>query len=348
MVAICLNLIMRYRLTRKILLFGLVCALSSCAPLGQGTVEETKTEEVVEEQSEAEPAEPIYVPAMAKPFEQQWPTRFSRNDVINSAQSKTFPFFEEGLQQECEHEANFYWQEDHDLREEIENIAESFITVFCFDLAADIPVIVGDYDFLKQTLLEQQLRTDDFGGICGNEFVPESMAGCALLGTGWFRGDVSDTLLRRLVAHELFHLVQDGISPEPDGTRIPPDHPQRVPNWLTEGSAMFFEATFNDFVSEDKTWEYLKYAKTDSKIKPNSEVPIDLEILEDNFSDETYNVGQFVSEYLVANSSFDSLMSVWRFRDEGYSFDEAFMAAFGISLQDFYSVVNQIQVLPDE
>lgn len=339
---------MRFGLMKKVFLLGLVCALGSCAPLEQGAVEEAEPEAAVEEQFEVELEEPTYVPEMAKSFEEEWPTRFSRNDVINSAQSKTFPFFEEGLHQECEYKANFYWQEDHDLRRQIETIAQSLVTVFCIDLTADIPVIVGDYDFLKQTLLEQQLRTDDFGGICGNEFVPDSMAGCALFGTGWFRGDVSDALLRRLVAHELFHLVQDGISPEPDGTRIPPDHPQKVPNWLTEGSAMFFEATFNDFVGDDKTWEYWKYAQTDSKIEPNSKYPIDLESLEDNFSSETYNIGQFVSEYLVANSSFDSLMSVWRFRDEGYSFDEAFMAAFGMSLQDFYSVVNQIQVLPDE
>ena len=344
----CFNLIMSCSLMKRVVLLGLVCVIGSCAPVEQGAVEEAEPETAVVEQLEVEAEETIYVPAMAKSFEEQWPVRFSRNEVINSAQSKTFPFFEQGLQRECEYHANFYWQETHNLREEIEDIAESLITVFCSDITADIPVIVGDYDFLKQTLLEQQLKTDDFGGICGNERVPQSMAGCALFGTGWFRGDVSDALLRRLVAHELFHLVQDGISPEPESTRTPPGHPQKVPNWLTEGSAMFFEATFNDFVGEDKGWEYLKYAQTDSTIRPNSKNQIDLEILEDDFSSRTYNVGQFVSEYLVANSSFDSLMNIWRFRDEGYSFDDAFMASFGISSQDFYSVVSQIQVLPEE
>ena len=339
---------MRFGLIKKAFLLGLVCALGSCAPLEQGAVEEAEPVAAVDEQFEVEVDEPIYVPEMAKSFEEEWPTRFSRNDVINSAQSKSFPFFEAALQKDCGFNANFFWQENHELRDEIEHIARSLVTVFCDELSKDIPVIVGDYDFLKTTLQEQSLETDDFGGICGSEKVSSSVWGCALFGTGWFRGSVEDDGLRRLVAHELFHLVQDAMSPEPDGTRIPPDHPQKVPNWLTEGSAMFFEATFNDFISEDKTWEYWKYQKSVYEIEPGSKMSIDMTGLEDSYSTKTYNIGQFASEYLVANSDFETLMNTWRLRDQGYSFDEAFVESFGISRDEFYGVMAQVEVLANE
>ena len=75
---------------------------------------------------------------------------------------------------------------------------------------------------------------------------------------------------------------------------------------------------------------------------------IDMTGLEDSYSTKTYNIGQFASEYLVANSDFETLMNTWRLRDQGYSFDEAFVESFGISRDEFYGVMAQVEVLANE
>lgn len=324
-----------------ILLIGL---LGACAPMAQNAEEVA----VGLDDAENEPDKPIYVPEMANSFEIQWPTRFSRNDAIHSAQSKSYRFFETALKKECNHSAVFYWQRAVDAQAEIELIGQSLVKIFCEELGADLPVIVGDYEFLQQTLVEQQLESDEFGGICGVPNDAQTHEGCALFGTGWFRGDLSNNKLRELVAHELFHVVQDAMSPEPDGTRIPLDHPQRVPNWLTEGSATFFEATFNDFLIDQNTWNYWDYAVLPAQLMPGSRLSIDLSGMETDYSGNTYNLGAFASEYLVANTSFESLLGVWHLRDEGYSFEEAFLLTFGISLQQFYETVASIEIQAEQ
>lgn len=278
---------------------------------------------------------------LAPPFQNPWPREFSRSELVESAQFRAFEFLEANSSQRCDHVSKVIFQDQSEIAAEISAIADSIVASFCADLAFDIYVVVGDYAFLTEQLARNQLRTDDFGGICGVEFVPSSMWGCALYETAWFDSRHPEESLRGLAAHEVFHLVQDSISPDPPSFRTPPGSPQRVPNWLTEGSASFIQAAIPDFLGTD---DYVAFVKGSSSLRPGKKVGIDLSSLEEGWSSEVYSVGHFASEYLVANSSIDALMDVWRLRDKGMSFPDAFAQSFGIPLEEFYNVMEEIQL----
>jgi len=333
------------RLTFWILLSSLVlggCATGvSQSDEGLDQVDSLVDEVVDQDAPVIEVIEPNYVAEQAEVFSDPWPTEFTRVDLINSAQSKMHPYFDDNLGADCEHQVHLFFEESDPIVDDIELIGDSIVRIFCADLTDDIWVVVGEYEFLKQIVEEKQLRSDDHGGICG---VPQPPSiGCALYDTVWAKRDnVDDRKLRGLVAHEMFHIVQDSISSDPPSFRVLPDDPVRVPNWLTEGSAMFFEGSINDYLGINR---YVDFVAGQYELRPGSTRSIGLGNLEEGWSAPVYNVGQFGTEYLVANSSFEQFMEIWRLRDEGLAFADAFYQAFDISLTDFYELTAEISIL---
>ena len=299
-------------------------------------------DEVVDQDAPViEVIEPNYVAEQAEVFSDPWPTEFTRVDLINSAQSKMHPYFDDNLGADCEHQVHLFFEESDPIVDDIELIGDSIVRIFCADLTDDVWVVVGEYEFLKQIVAQNQLTSDEYGGVCGVERPPS--IGCALYDTVWVqRVNVDDRKLRGLVAHEMFHIVQDSISPEPPSFRLPPGDPIRVPNWLTEGSAMFFEGSINDYLGTNR---YVDFAADQYELRPGSQGTIDLRSLDEGWSGAVYNVGQFGTEYLVANSSFEQFMQIWRLRDEGIIFADAFYQAFDISIEEFYELTAEISIL---
>lgn len=295
--------------------------------------------------AEPEDESPLYLPLRAEPFESPWPTEFKRSESISTALASTFEYFDERIEVECPHTANVIIQNETSQEDAIVAISDSMMSIFCEELGDDIWLIAGDYPFLKATIAEQNLEADEFGGICGIER-PTYNTGCALFRTAWIDQDVSDVFFRGLAAHEIFHLVQDSISPNPPSWRIPPGSPIRVPNWITEGSATFFQAALNAYLGPDSYGDHLG----DSfELLPAPKTNIDLSKtdLSDGFSGSTYNVGQFATEYLVANGGFSSFMDLWRLRDQGVAFSDAVFESFGISLEELYEVAAEISLVDE-
>ena len=325
---------------RASLLLASAFLLAACS--SSETVPAAVTEEIVDQDAPViEVIEPNYVAEQAEVFSTPWPTEFTRVDLINSAQSKMHPYFDENLRPDCEHQLHLFFEQNDRIEDEIEVIGDSILRIFCGDLKDDVWVVVGEYEFLKQVVAENQLTSDDYGGICGVAQPPS--IGCALYDTVWAKRDnVDDRKLRGLVAHEMFHIVQDSISSDPPSFRVRPDDPIRVPNWLTEGSAMFFEGSINDYLGINR---YVDFVAGQYELRPGSTRSIGLGNLEEGWSAPVYNVGQFGTEYLVANSSFEQFMEIWRLRDEGLAFADAFYQAFDISLTDFYELTAEISIL---
>lgn len=153
--------------------------------------------------------------------------------------------------------------------------------------------------------------------------------------------------LRDLTAHEVFHLVQDSISPDPPSWRIPPGSPIRIPNWVTEGSATYFAGALNAYLGPDS---YSEHLGTGFELLPKPKTNVDLssKTMSDGFTGGVYNVGQFATEYIVASSSFSAYMNLWSLRNEGSHFENSVLDSFGISLQELYDVTSNISLEAEE
>jgi len=298
-------------------------------------VDESSTEEL-------ETAPNPYLPIVAEPFNDSWPTDFRRSEAIGTALFKNFEFFDSRIDSECSHSANIFFQRESTSDDHVEKISDAMMRIFCEELAGDIWLIVGDYPYLKEKIAELELEADEFGGICGIEN-PVYNTGCALFRTAWVKQDVTDTWLRNLAAHEIFHLVQDSISPDPPSWRTAPGSPIRIPNWITEGSATYFAAALNSYLGPDTYGDHLG---SSIELLPDPKTDIDLSssVMADGFTSEVYNVGQFATEYLVANSGFESYMNLWFSRDLGLDFSEGISESFGISLEELYEITSNISL----
>jgi len=338
---------MAHKVSRFVGLAVTICVLAACAPSAIDSQEDVVAsgpvdESLVPEALESEFGGQANKPEVAATFAQPWPTRFSRQDLINTAQSRAFEFFDQKSQGPCDFSARFDFQNAYEYKEELKTLADTLVRSFCDGLTFNPVIVVGDYDFLRQSMADSGSKTDDFGGVCGMESVDSSTWGCALYETAWMNETHRTPKdLRGLVVHELFHLVQDSTSPDPPSWRTPPGDPKSVPNWLKEGSATFFEAMVPTYSGTDA---YLDFVKGQVELRPGSSGTIQLRNLEDGWSPAVYQVGQFATEYLVANTSIDSLMNVWKFRNEGLTFEQAFLKSFGISVAEFYDITSRITI----
>lgn len=279
-------------------------------------------------------------PERASVFSQLLPSEFSRDDLITTAQSEMYPYFEGRIVTDCDRDLHVFFQEDDPIEDNVTILGESILRVFCEDLPNDVWLVVGEYEFLRTVVSQNELRSDGFGGVCGTEEPPSS--GCALYETAWVqREGFPEDWIPGVAAHELFHVVQDSISPNPPSWSLPPTDPLGVPVWVFEGSANFFQASIKDYLGIEK---YQAPEEQFCELQPGWKSGIDLRSLEDSWSWKTYSLGQFATEYLVANYGFEQFVNIWRLRDEGMGFSEAFATSFGISLEEFYDLMLKVSL----
>lgn len=296
--------------------------------------------EIDEGEQAGEVAALRHTPERAPAFSQLWPTKFSRDDLINSAQSEMYLYFDAKIGTDCDRDLQIAVEDDFP-GDEITRVGNLVRTTFCDDLRDDAWLVVGDYEFLREIVAQNRLRADEFGGVCGSETARS--AGCSLRNTAWVGTiGVGREWVPGIAAHELFHVVQDSISPDPPSWNLPPDEPLRVPNWITEGSANFFEYSVSDYLG---IRPYIDHEEQLCELQPGQRNTIDLRSHTDTLSYTTYFLGQFATEYLVANVGFEKFINIWRFRDRGVVFTEAFSESVGISVEEFYKITSQISLL---
>lgn len=276
--------------------------------------------------------EPI-LPKMSPVFDEQWPTEFTLRDMDETVLQMAHDFFDESATESCPLSITVDFQNPHPQEERVISASEAYLKHFCNYLTEDIWVVVSDYEYLRNFLAENGLRTDDHGGLCGPEELPDSMTACALWNVVWAKPHEGDSMVD-VTVHELFHVVQDAVNPDPPSWSRPPDHPQRVPNWVTEGCAVVFQGAFPQYIGDNDHHNA-------PLLNLNKRSP--LRWLEENWSYDTYAVGSLACEYMIANSDFESMINLWAAMGEGLSFDESFELNFGMSFDDFYPKFKEVR-----
>jgi hypothetical protein len=134
--------------------------------------------------------------------------------------------------------------------------------------------------------------------------------------------------------HEFFHGIQEryaGRNPGPKG--------EEIPNWFWEGPAMFVGihsasvAGYIDFKSEGRTsmLNRFKNSPVASRVMPL------IDVKANDRATDPYAIGFAATEYLVAQVGVEKFLKIYAELGTGKSFSQAFEAATGLKLSEFYS-----------
>jgi hypothetical protein len=286
-------------------------------------------------------AEYQYNPKPSPAFDEPWPTKVTREELIETALYKTFDFMDKARVENCSIKADVFISEK--VREEhtpvVEQISSGMNLVFCDFLTDDITIVAGGYDFLKEVVEAENLPKDEFDGICGYELPRSSYTrtGCASQGVAWSGVPLSVRGLLKLdgdgvatISHEIFHLVQDSADPGQSGVNQGKGENFFRPVWWVEGGGEYMGRLIPRY------FEIQDYAAG-----PLGESFSNLESFElwgENLaaSNDHYYAGQIALEYLTASAGFSAVMETLALMGDGAEFEVAFGKAFGISVASFY------------
>lgn len=145
-----------------------------------------------------------------------------------------------------------------------------------------------------------------------------------------------------IAAHEIFHLIHDGLDPDAAGQSPPPGTPNFRPVWYIEGGGEFFGRIIASYLD---LYPYDRFTPTDrSGAFLDVSYLSDLELLEVSqqraFGIENYFSGQRAMEFMVASMGMGAVLEVWENLGTGMNFYQAFESAMGITVEDFYEKFN--------
>lgn len=148
------------------------------------------------------------------------------------------------------------------------------------------------------------------------------------LGGWYYRGTVhlDDTNLRAL-PHEYSHALQDSLVRTVD----------KSPAWITEGVANRWSALYSDATGETSYDVHIR----DTVIPSARRSPIPLERMEaslflNDYAGPNYSVAHLAIDWLVTFAGEDRTFDYYSRRSEYNTWQDAFEAIFGISVDDFY------------
>lgn len=278
------------------------------------------------------------------PFKTDWPEKFSIADLSEATFAETDMFFDSRTSG-CELSAEIRYQNNVEEIQEIQEIGAAAVQIFCNELTEDLWLIVGEYSFLKEQMQANSLKSDDHGGVCGI-YSNGPNTGCALHSTAWvsetLSGEIDGNMINGVAAHEMFHLVQDSMMSGGPWWTLPYGDPKRAPLWLTEGSAVTMQTAITGYLSITEHDRFISYHPL---LEPSSEAKINLSNFESSGGFGAYTVGNFATAYLIANVGMDNFLQIWKNLDGDQTFEEAFLNATDISLEDFYYKVSKIDII---
>jgi hypothetical protein len=291
-----------------------------------------------------------YEPVLSPKFETEWSTDVTRVELINSSLYKSFEYLDSIRREDCDLKPRVFTPEDMipEHKELINLLGEGIVSTFCDYLDYEPAIITGRYTFVKDVVAQNNLPSDEYGGVCGYDLKEDFASGCAWfpgvvwtgISLGTERKGVVYTEERRvsIAAHEIFHYVHDSIDPGPGGQSPPPGSPLYRPVWFIEGGGEYFGRMlvqylelqdYGTFTPSDRygAWldsEYLSELANFETIQQRA------------FGTENYYAGQIAMEFMIASQGLEALLDVWVNLGKGLQFDQAFEKALGISVSDFY------------
>lgn len=278
------------------------------------------------------------------PFE-PWSEKFNRKSLGYAVIEKTEDYFNNNYTENCEWSSKVYSEEPLEDLQKLQIVMNRTVDTFCEQLKDNPIVIISDYSYVKEVLEALDRPTDDHGGICGGKGSGGN-TGCALYHSSWVSHRITGIDRVAHIAHEMFHNVQDAVNEGIPFWQKPPDHELYIPMWFIEGAAVMYQSAIIDYLSLGDG-RYYDYGVSSPMLRPYPDTKINLKSLHGGGNFDVYVVGQFATEYLVANVGVEPLLNVIVRVGEGKTFEEAFEAEMGISLSDFYDKMSRIQLLND-
>ena len=315
--------------------------LSGCT--SQGIVEDSSETNVDFRNTSA----PKYFAERSEKFNEPWPTNVSKVELTNTALFETYEYLALIKQSDCSYSANIFPSESipPEQVEVTKEILDSISNIFCKYLNKDFSVFLGNYDFAMETISEENIDTNLAKG-CKPQALYCVYDNAAQIGGSLGRFDSGELILDpaqlETLSHEVFHLVQGQLDPDPAG-EIPPRGHESLPFrpvWFVEGTAEYFGRVLPTYSGHIK--EYRTFTTTDRSGLPLPVIYLSqLSSMEEwgngpGGGSENYYSGHLAVKYLIASVGAESFFKIWEDLSRGEAFDEAFEDETGVSLSDFY------------
>jgi hypothetical protein len=310
---------------------------------------EAEVQADLETGSSPEVPTPRWKPEASEKFDLPWPTDVTIDELINTALYRSNEFFDDVRVPDCVVPYRLHLGDPMlDVHKPmVEELVLNTTELFCDYLDSELIVIGGNYDYVLEVMAENQYPGDEFGGVCGFPVENDYASACAYKGVAWIGSSWGRTLGgevftegRRITiaAHEIFHLIHDGLDPNAAGQSPPPGSPNFRPVWYIEGGGEFFGRIIASYLD---LYPYDRFTPTDrSGLFLDVSYLSDLELLEVSqqraFGTENYFSGQRAMEYMVASKGVGAVLQVWENLGEGMNFYEAFESAMGLTVEEFY------------
>ena len=321
---------------------GISLVVTGCAPVV-----------VTDPSSEPEPTltEEVWEPQASAKFSSPWPTQVTNEELTDTALFRTYEFFDENQKPDCSVGYNLHLGEPilAEHKPLIEGFIDSITDIYCDYLKEPLVVIGGNNNFVLETVAENSYRSDEFGGVCGYKVEDDSGAACAFFGTAWIGKSWGPSpqpngQKAALAAHEVFHLVHDGLDPDSASQTFPPGHPTFRPVWFIEGAGEFFGSSVASYL------DFNPYGTGSPRSADGKALEVsylsDLEYLEVRrdraWGNENYFSGKRALEYMVASQGVEAVLDIWVNLGKGMNFYKSFKKAMGISLNDFYDKFEEM------
>lgn len=305
----------------------------------------------------AEDVEPEIFDEIETTYPGNWETSFYKKDLGSAAMDEFRNFYLKKSEQADRVVSIF----DGNISAEMESCAdeasEKIIQIFLPYLEKDTQgtyLVSGSGDWIVDSLESLpepengwpvQIRDDQqLGFLDWAEFMVEE-AGGASTTFGFAERNVivispgngfadNCSKMKHLVYHETFHMVSLQLDKR-TLMGFSANEAENFGAWFVEGSADFFAYAVAN-VSDDQNY----YGRSPKYVAG------DLSRSSSMFYDkDLYGIGTLAIEFLVANAGVDSVMNVYRYIGEGYSFPEAFEKAMGISLENFYLLFDKLEIM---
>lgn len=304
------------------------------------------------------------VPSEPDPFDDPWPREFNRVQLTAAALRVTSELFEQAQVVDGDDIVTVHIQDtiDASLHRYIEEPGTMLIIAFRDYVTAPTHLFAGtSVRWLIERAREFNVALPPSGQhgagmprpakLPFERWGPESFADNS--GNGWAYGPMawigyppgewSNGSLAAVAAHEAFHSVHLSLDGGNlfDNVAMGDNDPRNRARWFIEGTADFFARALVD---------WLKIEQFTSPFLPgDSQIDnfLGLEGYESWFSPEdAYSYGRLAVEYLVAAVGIDPVMQVFVNVGAGDLLPEAFAAAIGLGLAEFYEIFDTYVVVP--
>ena len=337
--------------------------LASCAPANF-----TDQEQAVEPVPPAGAASTgSYEPIRSMAFDEKWRTDVSRQEMIETALHNMFSDLDSIRNEDCPLVYDAYFGEpmleEHEYL--LHEIAQGMLSSYCDYMTDDIQVVAGRYEFAKQVAQEQNLPTDEFGGVIGFDLQEDYAMASVWHDLAWIgislgskRGGVPFIEERRLTiaAHEIFHIVHEQIDPYSSASKSTCDRSDAPPNttgdrcfrptWFVEGAGEFFGRAMTQYLGLQNYATFVPNDRSGYFIDPDYLSDLGAQSIVGSVAQgvEAYYSGAIATEFILANIGLISYLDIWQQMGQGASFFDAFERSAGIDIPTFHNKFRELHL----